>query len=342
MTIPLPCRFRCFVDESDTVHDTTPALSNVTMSTRKVWTSILHGRTEIRTSISCPAYRFVIHSQQYLIFDEKLNFPKTGRVAYSKIEVSAVPPSFWPAPEQSTLVKARPTPSHTKTQIYVNYVQFDIMLFYILMNCSGTFSQMKLNLSSPSFVSNLNIPEMFSTHTIPKLNKIRPGHGFSRLMKTHLLAPVPLSIFRSNSKFVENSKHSSVRYSRPITTISCTRHDSVQHIVVIGWVYSKLERSEFSSNFEFDRDMLSGTGALSNLKERRWVNNALLSIQCSNHQLTSYGIKRIGLNTHATLHLPNRHHLQTPFHKEYFRVFTFSENAIYREYAAKKGPICHA
>ena len=51
-------------------------------------------------------------------------------------------------------------------------------------------------------------------------------------------APVPLSIFRSNSKFDENSKHR-----------------------LIGWVYSKLERSEFSSNFEFDRNMLSGTGA---------------------------------------------------------------------------------
>ena len=40
-------------------------------------------------------------------------------------------------------------------------------------------------------------------------------------------APVPLSIFRSNSKFDENSKHSSVRYTRPVTTIFCTRHDSV-------------------------------------------------------------------------------------------------------------------
>ena len=36
----------------------------------------------------------------------------------------------------------------------------------------------------------------------------------------------------------------------------------VQNIVVIGRVYSKLERSEFSSNFEFDRNMLSGMGAM--------------------------------------------------------------------------------
>ena len=40
-------------------------------------------------------------------------------------------------------------------------------------------------------------------------------------------APVPLSIFWSNSKFDENSKHSSVKYTQPITTIFCTRHDSV-------------------------------------------------------------------------------------------------------------------
>ena len=35
----------------------------------------------------------------------------------------------------------------------------------------------------------------------------------------------------------------------------------VQNIVVISRTYLKLERSEFSSNFEFDRNMLSGSGA---------------------------------------------------------------------------------
>ena len=39
-------------------------------------------------------------------------------------------------------------------------------------------------------------------------------------------APVPLSIFRSNSKFNENSEGSSFEYTGPITTIFCTRHDS--------------------------------------------------------------------------------------------------------------------
>ena len=78
-----------------------------------------------------------------------------------------------------------------------------------------------------------------------------------------LLVPVPLSIFRSNSKFAENSKHSSVKYSRLMTTIFCTRHDSVTVVTCAKYRCdrSKLERSEFSSNFEFDRNMLSGTGA---------------------------------------------------------------------------------
>ena len=40
------------------------------------------------------------------------------------------------------------------------------------------------------------------------------------------LAPVPLSIFRSNAKFDENSERSSFEYTWPTTTIFCTRHDS--------------------------------------------------------------------------------------------------------------------
>ena len=83
-------------------------------------------------------------------------------------------------------------------------------------------------------------------------------------------APVPLSIFRSNSKFDENSKYSSVKYTRPITTIFCTRHDSVTVVTCAKYRCDrsnilKLERSEFSSNFEFDRNMLSGTGARSHI-----------------------------------------------------------------------------
>ena len=64
------------------------------------------------------------------------------------------------------------------------------------------------------FTSNIGIP---SNH-----NDVMTGEP------THstLLAPVPLSIFRSNSKFDENSECSSFEYIRPITMIFCTRHDS--------------------------------------------------------------------------------------------------------------------
>ena len=47
-----------------------------------------------------------------------------------------------------------------------------------------------------------------------------------KLYPSLVQAPVPLSIFRSNSKFDENSECSSFEYTRPITTIFCTRHDS--------------------------------------------------------------------------------------------------------------------
>ena len=52
-------------------------------------------------------------------------------------------------------------------------------------------------------------------------------------------APVPLSIFRSNSKFDENSERSSFEYTRPITTIFCTRHDSD---TVVTWAKYRCDR----------------------------------------------------------------------------------------------------
>ena len=81
---------------------------------------------------------------------------------------------------------------------------------------------------------------------------------------TALLALVPLSIFRSNSKFDENSEPSSFKYTRPITTIFCTRHDSDTVVTCaryrcdrpcifytrVFWIFIE---------FEFDRNMLSGT-----------------------------------------------------------------------------------
>ena len=40
------------------------------------------------------------------------------------------------------------------------------------------------------------------------------------------LAPVPLTVFRSNSKFDQNLQCSDLKYTLPITTKFCTRHDS--------------------------------------------------------------------------------------------------------------------
>ena len=60
---------------------------------------------------------------------------------------------------------------------------------------------------------------------------------------------------------VSNIRGRSQRYFAHVTTVSLSWR--VQNIVVISRVYLKLERSEFSSNFEFDRNMLSGTGAIS-------------------------------------------------------------------------------
>ena len=68
-------------------------------------------------------------------------------------------------------------------------------------------------------------------------------------------APVPLTIFRSNSKFDQNLPCSGFKCTRPITTTFCTRHDSVtvvtcakfrcDPIAVIGWACFQLEHFNF-------------------------------------------------------------------------------------------------
>ena len=50
----------------------------------------------------------------------------------------------------------------------------------------------------------------------------------------------------------------------------------MQNIVVIGRVYFTLECFEFSSNFEFDRNMLSGTGASCALTKAQNTNNTFM------------------------------------------------------------------
>ena len=58
---------------------------------------------------------------------------------------------------------------------------------------------------------------------------------------------------------VSNILDRSHRYFAHVTTVTLSWR--VQNIVVIVRVYCTLECFEFSSNFEFDRNMLSGTGA---------------------------------------------------------------------------------
>ena len=58
---------------------------------------------------------------------------------------------------------------------------------------------------------------------------------------------------------VSNILDRSQRYFAHLTTVTLSWR--VQNIVVIGRVCFTLECFEFSSNFEFDRNMLSGTGA---------------------------------------------------------------------------------
>ena len=76
-------------------------------------------------------------------------------------------------------------------------------------------------------LSNIKTMQKFSTqsHILDTSRNLAARYLTVKWMKA--LAPVPLSIFRSNSKFDENSNHSSVKYTLPITTIFCTRHDSV-------------------------------------------------------------------------------------------------------------------
>ena len=57
-------------------------------------------------------------------------------------------------------------------------------------------------------------------------------------MAAPVLAPVPLTILRSNSKSDQNMQHSSSIYTLPITTKFCTRHDSV---TVVTWAKSRCD-----------------------------------------------------------------------------------------------------
>ena len=75
----------------------------------------------------------------------------------------------------------------------------------------------------------------------------------------------------------------------------------MQNIVVIGRVYSKLEHSEFSSNFEFDRNMLSGTGAWCHKhRNATWQFDMLawnlISLFLNSGEFNMYKLKKIKIN----------------------------------------------
>ena len=71
---------------------------------------------------------------------------------------------------------------------------------------------------------------------------------------------------------VSNILDRSQRYFAHVTTVTLSWR--VKNIVVIGRVYFTLECFEFSWNFEFDRNMLSGTGARSDLLwSPKWPRN---------------------------------------------------------------------
>ena len=79
-------------------------------------------------------------------------------------------------------------------------------------------------------------------------------------------APVPLMVIRSNLKFGQNLDYSDLNVlSRTqqnfahVTTVSLSSH--VQNFVVIGQIYEEQEHCKFSFNFDFDQNIVSGTGA---------------------------------------------------------------------------------
>ena len=69
----------------------------------------------------------------------------------------------------------------------------------------------------------------------------------------------------------------------------------VQNIVVIVRVYSKLEHSEFSSNVEFDRNMLSGTGASTRILHRRSPETSYIKSERNRHKSPWNGTTQLSI-----------------------------------------------
>ena len=92
-----------------------------------------------------------------------------------------------------------------KWRLVHSFATFENSVAFILMNCHHGVAS-----------------DIFSAR-VCVLNESNVENATATML---LQAPVPLSIFRSNSKFDEKSERSSFKYIRPMTTIFCTRHDS--------------------------------------------------------------------------------------------------------------------
>ena len=101
------------------------------------------------------------------------------------------------------------------------WLWFRALSYYSDLTLSQSFQPMGAQLSKKAA---LPLAKIIATASC-RSGKPRPRYVHMYTWNVHLV-PVPLSIFRSNSKFDENSELSSFEYTRPTTTIFCTRHDS--------------------------------------------------------------------------------------------------------------------
>ena len=124
----------------------------------------------------------------------------------------------------------------------------------------------------------------FAIHRLPRIPECTAANICCLLVPLPSQAPVPLTIFRSNSKFdqigsvlVSNILNRSQRNFAHVTTVTLSWH--VQNFVVVGGVHFKLEHCKFWSNFEFDRNIVSGTGA------RRWLSSHFANITANLYRM---------------------------------------------------------
>ena len=111
------------------------------------------------------------------------------------------------------------------------------------------------------------------------------------------LAPVPLTVLRSHSKFDENWECSRFKYAQRITSIFCTRHDSytdmckislwldewhVQNFVVIGRMCFEQEHCKVSLYFKLNPMSLVGRepGVFTNLNSE-WFASGNMPLFCN-------------------------------------------------------------